>query len=183
MKITINNIDDVFKSKLVSVETMQLKGYKLLEELFVDSSGFGAEDEPAYTIDAFKNRLIEILKDHPVIYTTITNAGQFQVYVGIFLKDSNLSNSRIIAGNTLLIDNKIIRYYDTNILEQLPDNKIKVDNGGYSTRSTNDRLNKYLPDCYRVFNKNGQAYIQKDNKKPILIDNTIISGNLNVYNF
>lgn len=56
------------------------KGWKLIETYFVDSSGFGAEDESALSFRKFLDKL-------RVGYGyAITEAGQFQVYVGEFRK-------------------------------------------------------------------------------------------------
>lgn len=54
------------------------RGWKKVNEYFCDSSGFGAPDEPALTRD----QLIEKLR--PGYGYAITEAGQFQVYVGEF---------------------------------------------------------------------------------------------------
>lgn len=51
-----------------------------VDEMFVDSSGFGAEDEPALTIKQFYEQVKAGLG-----YAVI-EAGQFQVYVGVFEK-------------------------------------------------------------------------------------------------
>jgi len=55
-------------------------GWKMIHEYFVDSSGFGTEDEPALTAEAF----IKLLK--PGRGYGITGEGQFQVYVGEFVQ-------------------------------------------------------------------------------------------------
>lgn len=54
------------------------KQWELIDELFVDSSGFGQSGEPALTIDAFRAKIKAGLG-----YAVI-DAGQFQVYVGVF---------------------------------------------------------------------------------------------------
>lgn len=51
------------------------------DEYFVDSSGFGSPDEPALTMDQFK----EVLK--PGKGYAILETGQFQVWVGEYIKD------------------------------------------------------------------------------------------------
>ena len=56
------------------------RGWKKVEEYFVDSSGFGAEDEPALTIEQFKARVKEGRG------YAITQAGEFQVYVGEYIR-------------------------------------------------------------------------------------------------
>jgi hypothetical protein len=40
MKITKDNLQDVYKSQEMSIDLLELKGYELVDELFVDSSGF-----------------------------------------------------------------------------------------------------------------------------------------------
>ncbi len=55
------------------------KGWKKVQERFVDSSGFGASDEPALTAEEFIDRLV-LGRGY-----AITQAGQFQVYVGEFI--------------------------------------------------------------------------------------------------
>lgn len=56
------------------------KGWEKVDELFCDSSGMGAENEMALTY----NQLIEKLEAGKGY--AITQAGQFQVYVGVFEK-------------------------------------------------------------------------------------------------
>lgn len=55
-------------------------GYRLLNTLFCDSSGFGRPDEPALTVAQLLERL------RPNKYYGITGAGQFQVYLGEYEK-------------------------------------------------------------------------------------------------
>lgn len=55
-------------------------GWNLVDELFVDSSGFGQPGEAALTIEQFYGR-IKAGYGYGVV-----DAGQFQVYVGVFEK-------------------------------------------------------------------------------------------------
>lgn len=55
-------------------------GYKLVDSLFVDNSGFGGEGESALTASQFLLK-IEKGKGYAIIET-----GQFQIYVGVFEK-------------------------------------------------------------------------------------------------
>ena len=66
------------------------EGWTLAEEHFADSSGLGRDDEPALSI----NQLFDLIEsrmsdpDRPrTIGWGITEAGQFQVYVGEFHRD------------------------------------------------------------------------------------------------
>lgn len=56
------------------------KGWREVERYFVDASGFGREGEPALTVRQFVEKL------EPDYGYAITEAGQFQVYVGKFEK-------------------------------------------------------------------------------------------------
>jgi hypothetical protein len=56
------------------------KGWKKVNEYFCDSSGLGSEDEPALTIREFKNKLV-VGRGY-----AITSEGQFQVYVGEYIR-------------------------------------------------------------------------------------------------
>lgn len=54
------------------------RGFKLVDTLFVDSSGFGSPSEPALTQSQFFERL------RVGLAYGVVSAGQFQVYVGEF---------------------------------------------------------------------------------------------------
>jgi hypothetical protein len=56
------------------------EGFELVESHFVDSSGFGAEDEPALTFGQFIGKL------NTKNGYAITEVGQFQIYIGEFKK-------------------------------------------------------------------------------------------------
>lgn len=57
------------------------KGWKLIEEHFVDNSGFGSPGEPALTVNEFISKLV-VGHGYAII-----GEGQFQVYVGEFTKE------------------------------------------------------------------------------------------------
>jgi hypothetical protein len=160
MTIKKDNINDVYRSKIVSIETMELRGYTLLDNLFVDSSGFGAPDEPAYTQSQFMNKLNELLDKHGKVTTTITDAGQFQVYVGVFIKTGKNKTSKI-GNNTYRInydDREAIRLHNTDILTFVSDH-VTINTGGWQTRTTKDRINKYLPEGVYISQKDFTWYI------------------------
>jgi hypothetical protein len=58
----------------------KVKGYKLLNEYFVDNSGWGTDREPALTFNQFLNKV------KAGLYYGITSIGQFQVYIGEYKK-------------------------------------------------------------------------------------------------
>ena len=154
MKITKDTITKVFHAGKSSIETMQYKGYELIEELFVDSSGLGGPNEPADTTSQFIKKLENILIDNPSVTAKITNAGQFQVYIGLF-KKTGPSRCTKIANNTFRIEidgGYIIRLHDTDILT-VKGQLLTLDSGGYQTMTTKARLNEYLPGGYQVNQK------------------------------
>lgn len=58
------------------------------ESYFVDSSGFGRDDEPALTWQQFNRQIIaDIVRSPRRLGLGITQVGQFQLYVSIFEKD------------------------------------------------------------------------------------------------
>lgn len=56
------------------------RGYQLVNTYFVDSSGVGSPGEPALTIKEFIAKLV------PGRYYAIIEVGQFQLFVGEFVK-------------------------------------------------------------------------------------------------
>lgn len=181
MRITKNNLKDVYKSPKCSIETMELRGYELIDNLFVDSSGFGADDEPALTANQFDKKLAEIVSQHGTVHTAITDSGQFQVYVGIF-KHTGKKRTRKIDNNTWeVLDNDgnviAIRLHDTNIITY-QGHKVTLDSGGWQTMTTKARLNRYLPDGVSISQKNFDWFVHdtRDNTvKPFTDGMTIAS--------
>lgn len=57
------------------------KGWRKIDTLFVDSSGFGAEYEPAMT---FRQFAMTVMRNGAGKAYSIAQAGQFQVYINVF---------------------------------------------------------------------------------------------------
>lgn len=81
-------------------------------------------------------------------------------------KLGNKDKRRLRERNTYLLreDNAFgdifyVRYHATNILAFLPDGSVKVNNGGWYTVTTKQRLNEYLPYGYRISQRKGQWFI------------------------
>lgn len=166
MKITINNIESVFKSKKCSVESAELKGFILIENLFCDSSGCGALDEPALTSNQLILKLKEILDDHPEVHTFITDQGQFQVYVGVFKKGGKRQVVKVANNTTKRYegDDLIIRLHDTDILK-FSGKSIVLNSGGYHTRTTKERINHFLPPGFYVYQKDYEWFLKTPDAK------------------
>ena len=60
------------------------KRYERVDSLFCDSSGFGAANEPALTIDQLMAKLGELIDEHGEIYVAVEETGQFQIYLGVW---------------------------------------------------------------------------------------------------
>jgi len=90
--IQINVPEDALKSPDYSEVNKRLleatANMEEVEEFFVDSSGLGSDSEPAMTVKRFLNKvqiMIDEAKEHnEKLYSCITGAGQFQVYVAFF---------------------------------------------------------------------------------------------------
>ena len=146
MRITSNNWDKVFKAQPCSIETMELLGYELIDELFADSSGFGQDDELALSVSQFERRVQQLVKEHGTLTAKITGQGMFQVYVGLFKKTGKPAAKRIASNVHLITDNdglRRVRLYETDILSENSDGTLTVDNGGYATRTTHKRINEF----------------------------------------
>jgi hypothetical protein len=92
MKITKDNIQNVFNSQLLPTRKRPLdileKNYTQQENLFCDSSGFGQPDELALTQKQLVEKIEELVSEYGTIYTYITDIGQFQVYIGVYTKNT-----------------------------------------------------------------------------------------------
>lgn len=114
MKITKNTISNVYKSE----KRNQANGYNLLEELFVDSSGFGTDNELALTTEQLEVKLFDFCGEYGEIYTFITNEGQFQIYLGVYTKDKDKEYKTFDKYNkNLKYDDNFIYSYDTKVAE------------------------------------------------------------------
>ena len=82
----IRTVEDGFKVRNSAGKKLNEYGFKLIERLFVDSSGFGADYEPALSVRQFQEKIQELLNEHGKIYGVITDEGQFQVYINIYKK-------------------------------------------------------------------------------------------------
>lgn len=60
--------------------------YERIDTLFVDKSGFGADDEPALSIDQLVTRLRRLVRENKEtgIRLAIVSEGQFQLYLGVW---------------------------------------------------------------------------------------------------
>jgi hypothetical protein len=165
MKITQNNIKDIYKCKQANHDILTLKGYQEVETLFVDSSGLGQENEPALTANQFESKLAILLAEHKSLYAFITNAGQFQVYITLY-KKTGKSQVEKIALNTYKIPTATgykIQYYNTVIVEK-KNGKTILNSGGYQTKTTKERINEVIAPSY-ISQKNFNWFINKNGEK------------------
>jgi len=85
----VTEYKDAFKApdySRVDIDLLEkASGKKVIETLFVDSSGFGGVRESALTVSQFSDAVVGIMEEHGEVYVCLTGVGQFQVYVS-FLK-------------------------------------------------------------------------------------------------
>lgn len=158
----------VFKCGKIEGEKTPL-GYKVTEVYFVDNSGFGTRGEMALTASDFLSKV------KSGRYYAITGIGQFQVYVTEYekiggsrkalYKELGILKSKLVRRNTRLTEymdgRRTLRLHATDILTWKPDGKIILNSGGFRTRTTKERLNAFLPDNIRIYQKKYQWYVEK----------------------
>ena len=165
MRINTTTKEKVFKCKKAGVEVMEWKGYELVEELFVDSSGCGLDSEPALTVSNFMTELDRLLQEHKTLTAKITNEGQFQVYIGLFKKVGSSTVKQVTPtvierneGNTF-----IVRLNYTDILKRTG-NEYVLNSGGWRTVTTKRWINEYLPSGAGVFQRDYKWYVAINGK-------------------
>lgn len=84
--VPVNTPTDVFKAK--NATDINTDGYTEIDTLFCDSSGLGNSSEPASTKSKTELKVAVLLNKHSQqLYAAITDIGQFQVYLTLFIKD------------------------------------------------------------------------------------------------
>jgi hypothetical protein len=78
-----------FMRLIPNIGDFRPKGFKLVDDMMVDKSGFGSENEPALTVRQFALRL-----QHGKAYA-IVEEGQFQVVIGVF------DHAAVVEGTTV----------------------------------------------------------------------------------
>lgn len=184
MKITNENINDIFKANKKNHEVVQGLGYELIEHIFCDSSGLGADDEPAKTPSQLTEHIKELLKKDNPIHVYITDTGQFQCYLSAYRKMSKNETKRTEAkqleGNTFLIvegDKRTIFLYNTPIITE-EDGALTLDHGGYETKLTKDRMSKYIGKA--MYQKDFKWYIDNGGEHIPYENGMTIAGRLNI---
>jgi hypothetical protein len=151
-------------------------GYEFVKGYFVDSSGFGQEEEVALTFGQF---LKEVKQGY---FYGIREVGQFQVKIGEFkkvsraktLKEQGIVSSKLISKSCRVINylngNKTIRLYSTDIV-QFKGNKIILSSGGYKTHTTKARINQFINDFhFWLYQKDYKWYIDYGKNKKEFFD-------------
>ena len=170
-----NGDENVFKCPASEIK---VKGYKFIQDFFVDNSGFGSDGEPALTATAFLRQVKE------GFYYGIISQGQFQVYIGEFKKikisrnkkyyaSRGIISSKLVKNHTRLTvyvnGDKILRLHDTDIIKWQGD-KIILNSGGWDTVTTRSRFNEFLPDYIHVYRDKKITYISYNNEKIKFVD-------------
>ena len=74
------------------------KGWKMVDQLFVDSSGWGASDEPALSTNQLIAKLLELQAADKTYGYGIIETGQFQLYLGVFERRKHRSLGDTVHG-------------------------------------------------------------------------------------
>jgi hypothetical protein len=124
--------------KIPLLNTKDINGFEFIKSYFVDSSGFGDENEPALT---FSNFFKEIKTGYAY---GIIEAGQFQVYIGEFKPNNNIKTNneelKVVYDRAKSFYNKAMLIKEGDVLKlqsyqtivaQIENNKPKVF-GSYS---------------------------------------------------
>ena len=168
----VNGDVDVKSIKIVG--TGDIVGYKKVNEYFVDNSGLGDRGEPAYIFSDFLSQV------KAGFYYSITRQGQFQVYVGEYVKvntkeqltELGIVSSKKVANNTRLTTyndgRRVLTLHNTDIITWKSDGKIILTTGGWHTTTTKARLNEYLPTSVFVYQRNSIWYIGFRDTRPII---------------
>jgi len=86
-----------------------------------------------------------------------------QILAGVNLE--NVKSSKFIANNTLQLhyrnDVTVYRLHNTDIVTvDIGNGKVFLNSGGYRTATTKDRINRYTPQGFNVYQKNHVWYVK-----------------------
>jgi hypothetical protein len=81
----VDEVSEMIPFPFAHIGDYRPEGWLLVDRHFVDSSGFGADDEPAMSLPQFVALLEERVTERPGTGWAVIEAGQFQVYVGEFV--------------------------------------------------------------------------------------------------
>lgn len=79
-------IDDFDQFPFPDLGDYRPEGWELVDRYFVDATGFGDAREPAKSMKQFKRTLKSDMDEDETYGYAVIEAGEFQVYVGKFLK-------------------------------------------------------------------------------------------------
>ena len=139
----INNIEMLKKIPLLINEDPE--NYKKTNTFFVDSSGFGQEDEIALTINQFIDKL-KIGFSYGIV-----DSGQFQVYINEYKKDYSIKSDVVFLkgsykkARVIKEDNNLILIsYNTRVCIIDKYNKPKILNDFFDSRTTRRHIKQFL---------------------------------------
>jgi len=64
--------------------------FKRVDTLFMDISGWGAEEEPSLTLDQFQTQMASLISLHGPCLLAIEERGQFQAYIAVWAEEATL---------------------------------------------------------------------------------------------
>lgn len=68
-----------------------------------------------------------------------------------------------------------LRYHQTDVVTAYPDGSVKLDSGGWRTPTTKERINRYLPTGYVLYQKNNKWWISTPHGEIAFKDGMVIN--------
>lgn len=90
--LVLGEVEDVSKLgtlgyRIPFIGSYTPKGWKKIDEWFVDTSGLGSLGEPSLTQSQLKHKIIANLKEGKTYGYAFIEQGQFQGYLGVFQRE------------------------------------------------------------------------------------------------
>lgn len=84
---------------------------------------------------------------------------------------------RKLGNNTDLVgglDAVHVRLYETSVVIHWADGTFSLDDGGYRTVTTKDRINQTIPHGYRVYQRDNEWYVSDPKGREFTFDRSIV---------
>ena len=94
-----------------------------------------------------------------------------------FLNKGRNKNQRTYANNTRILRGEgciSVEYHETDIVTVHADGKMVLDSGGYSTVTTKERINWFLPVGYRIYQEKWEWYITYKQQSRMLFQSGMV---------
>lgn len=146
-------------------------GYKLLSSDWL--TGNWSDAPSGNSSDEVEDKLKQLEKEHGDIFVILTpTSNVFSTGYDVLIKDPDTkpNKGKPVGHKTRLFEddkgNWSIRYHATTIISYDVKHAVyTLNSGGWLTRTTKDRINKYLPDGCYISQKNYKWYLHRQGKE------------------